>query len=100
MTSDWMFHCYMLRCADDSYYVGHTDNPELRLSQHQSGAFTGYTYKRRPVDMIWNEAFQTRDDAKMAEKQIKGWSRAKREALVRGDWQTISELAKCYARDR
>jgi putative endonuclease len=100
MTSDWMFHSYILRCADGSYYTGHTDNPELRLSQHQSGAFTGYTYKRRPVEMVWNAAFQTRDDAKAAEIQIKGWGRPKKEALARGDWQTISELARCRTRDR
>jgi predicted GIY-YIG superfamily endonuclease len=99
MTSDWMFHCCKLRCSDGTYYAGHTDNPELRLSQHQSGLFTGYTYKRRPVEMIWNDAFQTRDDAKAAETQIKGWSRAKKEALALGDWQRISELAKCRARD-
>jgi putative endonuclease len=100
MTSDWMFHCYILRCADGSYYTGHTDNPELRLYQHQSGVFGGYTYKRRPVEWIWNAAFQTRDDAKAAEIQIKGWGRAKKEALARDDWQTISELAKCRSRDR
>ena len=100
MTSDWMFHCYLLRCADDSYYVGHKDDMEKRRSQHQSGAFPGYTYKRRPVELMWNEPFQTRDDAKAAEKQIKGWSRAKKEALARGDWAIVSELAKCRSRNR
>ena len=100
MTSDWMFHCYMLKCSDGSYYVGHTDNMEQRLAGHQSGAFPGYTYKRRPVELIWNDAFQTRDDAKTAEKQIKGWSRAKKEALAQGNWDQISELAKCRSRNR
>jgi putative endonuclease len=94
MTTDWMFHCYMLRCADGSFYVGHTDNIELRIAQHQSGAMGGYTYKRRPVTLVWNDAFQNRDDAKNVEKQIKGWGRAKKEALIAGDWQLISLLAK------
>jgi putative endonuclease len=97
---DWMFHCYILKCADGTYYVGHTDDMEKRAAQHQSGAFTGYTYKRRPVELMWNDAFQTRDDAKAAEKQIKGWSRAKKEALIRGDWDRVSELAKCRSRHR
>jgi predicted GIY-YIG superfamily endonuclease len=50
--------------------------------------------------LIWNDAFQSRDDAKTAEKQIKGWSRAKKEALAQGDWDQISELAKCRSRNR
>jgi putative endonuclease len=95
MTADWMFHCYILRCADGTYYVGHTDNIDLRLGQHQSGYFTGYTFKRRPVHLAWSDAFQSRDDAKTAERQIKGWRRAKKEALIAGDWQLVSELARC-----
>lgn len=100
MTSDWMFHCYMLKCTDDKYYVGHTDNIELRIAEHQIGAHKGFTFKRRPVELIWNEAFQNRDDAKAVELQIKGWSRAKKEALINGDWDKISELAKCRSRAR
>ena len=94
MTSDWMFHCYLLLCADGSYYCGHTDDMERRLSEHRSGVFRGYTYKRRPVTLVWNEAFQTRDDAKAAEQRIKGWSRAKKEALIVSDWARISVLAR------
>ena len=95
MTADWMFHCYILRCKDGTFYVGHTDNLDLRLGQHQTGYFTGYTFKRRAVCLVWNETFQTRDDAKAAEKQIKGWSRAKKEALIVGDWELLSKLARC-----
>lgn len=95
-----MFHCYILKCADGTYYVGHTDDMEKRLAQHQSGAFPGYTYRRRPVELMWNDAFHARDDAKAAERQIKGWSRAKKEALIRGDWDHVSELAKCRSRNR
>lgn len=90
----------MLRCSDGKYYVGHTDNMDRRFADHQSGAFGGYTYKRRPVELVWNDSFQTRDDAKAAENQIKGWSRAKKEALIRRDWAVISELAKCRSRNR
>ena len=92
---DWMFHCYLLRCSDGSYYVGHTDDLSRRIAEHQTGFFTGYTYKRRPVELVWSTSFQTRDDAKAAERQIKGWSRAKKEALIAGDWERMSELAKC-----
>ncbi len=89
-----MFHCYMLHCADGSYYVGHTDNLEIRIAQHQSGYFTGYTFKRRPAQLVWNDSSQSRDDAKAAERKIKGWSRAKKEALIAGDWALVSKLAK------
>lgn len=96
---DWLFHCYLLKCADGTYYVGHTDDMDKRFAEHQAGAFRGYTYNRRPVELMWNEMFQTRDDAKLAEKQIKGWSRAKKEALVRNDWDRVSELARCRSRN-
>jgi predicted GIY-YIG superfamily endonuclease len=88
------FHAYILLCSDGRYYVGHTDDLELRFAQHQSGALGGYTYKRRPVVLKWSQSFQTRDDAKAAERQIKGWTRAKKEALIAGDWATLQELAK------
>jgi putative endonuclease len=94
MASDWMFHCYMLRCSDGSYYVGHTDDIDNRIGQHQAGHFIGYTFRRRPVELVWSDQFQTRDDAKAAESRIKGWSRAKKEALIIGDWELISALAK------
>jgi predicted GIY-YIG superfamily endonuclease len=89
------FSAYMLRCADDHYYVGSTDNLELRVSQHQAGAFPNcYTFKRRPVLLVWSEAFPDRLQAKEAESRLKGWSRAKKEALMAGDWGRISTLAQ------
>ena len=84
----------MLRCSDGSYYVGHTDDPDVRLAQHQSGEIPGYTQKRRPVTLVWLQDFPTRDEAFTAERQIKGWSRAKKEALIAGDWDLISQLAR------
>src|SRR6218665_1109629 len=88
------FHVYMLRCADGSYYVGHTEDVEHRIAQHQQGTFPGYTHSRRPVEPVWAEEFATRDEAREAERQIKGWSRAKKEALIQGDWDLIRQLAK------
>lgn len=88
------FYAYILTCADNSYYVGHTDSPEQRVAQHQSGATGGYTFKRRPVTLAWNERFPTREQAKAVEVQIKGWSRAKKEALIAGDWDLLSQLAR------
>ncbi len=84
----------MLKCSDGRYYVGHTDNLELRLSQHNSGAYRGYTLHRRPVELVWSDYFQTRYEALVVERQLKGWSRAKKAALVEGNWELISELAR------
>ena len=89
------FWTYMLQCADGHYYVGHSDNLEARLAAHQSGAITGYTRSRRPVALVWSETFATREEALAAERQIKGWSRAKKRALIAGDWDFISQLARC-----
>jgi tRNA/rRNA methyltransferase len=88
------FYTYMLRCSDRHYYVGHTDDLDSRFAQHQAGAIPGYTEKRRPVTLVWSERFPERDQAFAAERQIKGWSRAKKEALVRGDWEAVRELAR------
>ncbi len=88
------FWAYILRCADGSYYTGHTDDLEHRLAQHQSGALPGYTHSRRPVDLFWTQEFPSRVEALQAELQIKPWSRAKKEALARADWSELSRYAK------
>ena len=85
------FHTYLLRCP---YYAGHTDDFENRIAQHQAGAFGGYTARRRPIELVWTDSFGTRDEAQAAEQQIKGWSRAKKEALIAADWARISILAR------
>lgn len=87
------FWTYILRCADGSYYVGHTDDIDLRVAQHQDGTLGGYTAKRRPVELLWSDRFPDRNSAFAAERQIKGWSRAKKEALIRGDWTELSRLS-------
>ena len=88
------FYAYLLRCRDGSYYAGHTDDLELRFAQHQSGALGGYTARRLPVVLVWSDSFQTRDDAFAVERKLKGWSRAKKEALIAGDWDLISRLSR------
>lgn len=88
------FYAYLLRCSDGSYYAGHTDDIDTRVAQHQAGSFPGYTEKRRPIELVWSERFLERDQAFAVERQIKGWSRAKKEALIRGDWEALKTLAK------
>jgi putative endonuclease len=87
---------YMLRCADGSYYVGSArgDHLEPRIAEHEAGVRRGYTSRRRPVHVVWSERFDRITDAIAAERQIKGWSRAKKEALIKGDWSTLRLLAK------
>lgn len=92
------FSAYLVRCNDGSYYAGHTDDLERRLAQHQTGALGGYTARRRPVVLVWSDTFQTRDEAFAIERRLKGWSRAKKEALIAGDWERISELARSEPR--
>jgi predicted GIY-YIG superfamily endonuclease len=89
----------MLRCADNSFYTGdtdytgHTDNLAARLNQHVVPGTPSYTSFRLPVKLVWTEEFPTRLEALQAERQIEGWSRAKKEALIRGDWDEIKRLA-------
>ena len=82
------------QCADASYYVGHTDDLHVRVAQHQSGEFQGYTKSRRPVSLVYSESFATREDAFAAERQLKGWGRKKKEALIAGDWERLRLLAQ------
>ena len=89
------FWVYILRCADDSYYTGHTDNLEKRIAEHHAGTITScYTYKRRPLQLAFSQDFPTREEALASKQQIKGWSRKKKEAMLRGDWAEVSRLAK------
>jgi LAO/AO transport system kinase len=88
---------YILRCKDGSYYSGVTSDLERRLDQHfHSDA--GYVAKRKPFQYLWSDEFANIDDAIAFEKQVKGWSRAKKEALMRGDWPKIQELARSKSR--
>ena len=92
------FYVYMLRCADGSYYTGHTDCLEKRVAQHHSGEISScYTFKRRPLTLVFSEFFYSRVEAITAERQIKGWGRLKKEAMLRGDWAEVSRLASSRA---
>ncbi|MES2289902.1 MAG: TrmH family RNA methyltransferase [Pseudomonadota bacterium] len=79
------FWAYMLRCSDGTYYVGQTEDLEARVWHHQNGVVRGYTHSRRPVELIWSEAFEERAQAMEAERVLKGWSRPKKEAFVAGN---------------
>ena len=93
------FWVYILRCTDSSYYTGHTNNLEKCIGEHQQGLCGGYTASRLPVELVLSQECATREEALTAEQQIKGWSRNKKEAMIRGDWAKIFRLAKGYDRD-
>ena len=84
---------YILRCADGSYYVGSTRDLRRRLEQHQSGLGAAYTSRRLPVELVWSCAFDHVGEAFAWEKRLQGWSRAKREALIRGDFDALPALS-------
>lgn len=88
------FWAYMVHCRGGFLYVGHTDDLEGRIVQHKTGAFPGFSADDQPVEHVWSREFVTREEAKAAEKRIKGWSRAKKIALIRGDRVRISASAK------
>ena len=88
-------YLYILRCADGSYYVGTTiGSLDTRVAEHQTGAFDGYTALRRPVALVFHQHFERLDDAASAERQVKGWRRDKKEALIRGDFASLPFLAR------
>jgi putative endonuclease len=90
-------YLYILRCRDGSYYVGSTQTSlEQRIAQHDAGTFDGYTARRRPVLLVFHEHFERITDAISAERQVKGWRRDKKEALIRGDYAALRELSAAY----
>jgi len=94
---DRPFFAYVLACGDGSFYVGHTDDLETRLSQHQAGCGCSWTGSRQPVRLVWSQEFATRDEAKEIERQLKGWSRAKKATLAKGEFDLLHDLS-CRAR--
>ena len=89
-------YVYMLRCADGSYYIGSATGHDLgpRVDQHNAGSHKGYTFTRRPVVLVWSEYFERITDGIAVECQLKGWSRAKKEALLHSDWAKVTELSR------
>lgn len=88
-------YLYVVKCRDDSLYVGTTRTSlAARIAQHNAGTFAGYTQSRRPVELIFSEWFDRITDAIAPERKLKGWSRAKKLAFVRGDFAKLQALAK------
>jgi putative endonuclease len=87
---------YIVKCSDESYYTGLTNDLERRIAEHNSGNDPeAYTFSRRPVELVFAYGFQEKNLAIQFEKKIKGWSRAKKEALIKWDWEKIHALAQC-----
>ena len=93
-------YVYILKCSDGTYYTGSTKNLEQRLQQHQAGIGAIYTSKRLPVQLIYYEEYDKIDDAFYREKQIQGWSRDKKDALIKGNEKLLPELAKKIFREK
>ena len=89
-----MAHMYILLCGDNSYYVGSTWDLERRLEQHASGMGSEYTRRRLPVKLVYCEEYERIEDAFRREKQVQGWSRAKKKALIEGRWGDLPGLAR------
>ena len=88
-------YLYIVRCADGSFYIGTTRTElDIRIAQHNAGTFGGYTVTRRPVELVYSQWFERITDAIENERKLKGWSRAKKEALIRGDFALLKSLAK------
>ena len=92
-----MFHLYIVRCSDGTLYVGHSESPQARVKAHNDGRGASYTFKRRPVRLVYSEEFRSEADAIERERQLKRWSRAKKEALIAGDLAGLKRLSKRYS---
>ena len=87
-------YMYILECSDGTYYTGSTKYLDLRIEQHQSGEGAIYTAKRLPIKLIYYEEYDRIDDAFYREKQMQGWSRKKKDALIKGEPYLLHKLAK------
>ena len=88
------FYVYMLRCSDNSYYVGQTDDLAKRIAAHQCGKYSGYTSTRLPIQIVFMQEFSTRDGALAAEEKLKKWTRVKKELLISGGWEALANREK------
>ena len=86
---------YILRCANDQYYTGSTINLEKRLAEHENGQGANFTRKHLPVELVYFEEYDRIDTAFFREKQVQGWSRKKKEALINGELDKLHELSEC-----
>ena len=92
-----MYYVYIVQCSDGFYYTGVTNDIEKRVNEHNCGLVEGFTSKRLPVRLVYGQSFQQIEDAISAEKQLKGWSRKKKEALIKGDFEELVALSKSKA---
>ena len=91
------YYVYIVKCSDNSYYTGMTNSIDRRIFEHNSCKNTDcYTFIRRPVALVWFESFSDPTQAIMIEKQLKGWSRKKKEALINEDWDMLVKYSKNY----
>ena len=91
------YYIYILQCRDNSFYIGITNNLEKRIYEHQEGFDVNcYTYTRRPLKYFYSECFNDVHEALLREKQIKGWSRKKKKALINENWNKLIELSRNY----
>ncbi len=91
------YYVYILKCADSSYYTGIRNNLERRLAEHESGINPDcYTYKRRPVELVYSEYFTDPNLAIAFEKKVKNWSKAKKTALIEKNWEKLKSLSICH----
>lgn len=90
------YYVYMVKCRDNSYYTGVSNNVERRIAEHNSGIDkNSYTFTRKPVELVFAYEFNDVNQAIAFEKQLKGWSRKKKEAVINGDWDILKVLAEC-----
>ena len=85
---------YILKCSDGKYYTGCTSDLETRLKEHQEG-MSDFTSRRLPVELVYSQSFQYVNEAISAERRLKGWSKKKKEALIKNDFDLLHQLAKC-----
>lgn len=90
-----MYSVYILKCIDNSYYVGYTSDLNRRLEEHKNASGGTYTKIRVPVELVYHEEIKTEYEAKDREKQIKGWSRRKKQALITGNKELLVQFSKC-----
>lgn len=88
-------YMYILKCSNGAYYTGSTKHLDFRLQQHQNGEGANFTKKHLPVKLVYYEEFQRIDEAFYREKQVQGWSRKKKEALIHGFVEKLHDLAEC-----
>ena len=90
-----IYYVYIIKCSDNSYYVGVTNNLQKRINEHNDGIDSmSYTFSRRPVKLVFNQEFLDVNDAIIFEKKLKGWSRAKKEALINNRFEDLPLLSK------